>query len=82
MTLRKRTLIVIGITLLGLNAALYGISSKLLLGSYLQAEEQDTRQSMTGVLNVISQQIDQFSNNFADWSTWDDAYAECIPHLR
>lgn len=75
MTLRKRTLIVIGITLLGLNAALYGISSKLLLGSYLQAEEQDTRQSMTGVLNVISQQIDQFSNNFADWSTWDDAYA-------
>jgi PAS domain S-box-containing protein len=75
MTLRKRTLIVIGITLLGLNAALYGISSKLLLGSYLRAEEQDTRQSMTGVLNVISQQIEQFSNNFADWSTWDDAYA-------
>lgn len=75
MTLRKRTLIVIGTTLLGLNAALYGISSRLLLGSYLQAEEQDTRQSMMGVLNVISQQIDQFSNNFADWSTWDDAYA-------
>lgn len=74
MTLRKRTLIVIGITLLGLNAALYGISSKLLLGSYLRAEEQDTRQSMKGMLNVISQQIDQFSDNFADWSTWDDAY--------
>jgi signal transduction histidine kinase/ActR/RegA family two-component response regulator len=75
MTLRKRTLLIVGITLIGLNAVLYGISSNLLLGSYIRAEEQDTRQMMIGVLNVFSQRIKQFRDNFTDWAIWDDAYA-------
>jgi len=74
MTLRKRTLAIIGVTLLGLNAALYGISSSLLIGSSLKAEEQDTRQMMRGIVNVLSQQIHQLNDNFTDWAVWDDAY--------
>jgi signal transduction histidine kinase/CheY-like chemotaxis protein len=75
MTLRRRTLLIVGITLVGLNAVLYGISSSLLLGSYVRAEEQDTRQVMKGVLNVFSQRVNQFNENFTDWAIWDDAYA-------
>ena len=74
MTLRNRTLVIIGATLLGLNAALYGISSTLLLGNSQRAEEQDTRQMMKGVLSVLSQHLEQFNDSFADWSSWDDAY--------
>ncbi|MBD2022058.1 histidine kinase [Leptolyngbya sp. FACHB-36] len=74
MSLRRRTLLVISLTLVGLNAALYSISSALLRGSSLQAEEQDTRQTMKSVLSAVSQNLHQFNTRFADWSAWDDAY--------
>lgn len=65
---------IIGATLAGLNVALYAISSSLLLGSSLKAEEQDARQVMKGVLGVFSQNLEQFNDRFADWSFWDDNY--------
>lgn len=74
MTLRKRTLLIIGATLIGLNAVLYSISSALLLGSSTRAEEQDTRQIMKGVLSVFAQNLEQLSESFNDWAMWDDAY--------
>ena len=74
MTLRRRTLLIIGVTLVGLNAALYHISTTLLLGSSIQAEEQNTRQVMDGVLSVFSQRVHQFDERFIDWSSWDDTY--------
>ncbi|MBW4520490.1 MAG: response regulator [Scytolyngbya sp. HA4215-MV1] len=75
MTLRRRTLFVISVTLLGLNAALYIISYVLLLGNSTRAEEQDTRQVVRGTLSIFNQNVHQFNNRFADWSSWDDAYA-------
>ncbi len=74
MTLRRRTLLTIGITLVALNGALYGISSRLLLGSSVKAEERDTCQMMRGIVNVYTQNLDQFNQRFTDWSAWDDAY--------
>lgn len=74
MTLRRRTLLTIGITLIALNGALYGVSSRLLLGGANHAEIQDTCQMMRGILNLYDQNMDQFNQRFADWSAWDDAY--------
>lgn len=74
LTLRRKTLLVIGITLVSLNAALYGIASMMLLGSSNQAEEKDTRQMMQGVLTVFNQNLEQFNTRFADWSAWDESY--------
>jgi signal transduction histidine kinase/CheY-like chemotaxis protein len=74
MTLRKRTLLIISATLIGLNAVLYSISSALLLGSSTRAEEQDTRQIVKGVLSVFAQNLEQLSESFNDWAMWDDAY--------
>lgn len=74
MTLRRRTLLIIGITLLGLNGVLHGVASSLLIGSARQAEIQDTRQVMKGALNVFSQNLSQFNENYTDWAVWDDAY--------
>ncbi len=74
MTLRTRTLLIIGVTLIGLNAALYSISSTLLLGNAMKAEARDAHQSIKGILSVLDQSIEQFNAKFADWSVWDDAY--------
>ncbi|NJP10905.1 MAG: response regulator [Leptolyngbyaceae cyanobacterium RU_5_1] len=75
MTLRQRTLVIIGVTLVALNTALYAIASSLLLKNSQRAERQDMQQQMNGVLNLLAQSVEQFNVNFTDWAIWDDAYA-------
>lgn len=75
MTLRQRTLLMIGIAVVALNAVLYAIASTLLLKNVQQAEAQDTRKQLNGVISVVNQSLEQFNRNFSDWAIWDDAYA-------
>lgn len=74
MTLRRRTLIIIGTTLAGLNFVLYGIAATLLLDNALQAEDQDAQQVMKGAFGVFAQNLEQFNDRFSDWAVWDDNY--------
>lgn len=74
MRLRTKTLLVIGATMVGLVGVLYATSSTILLRSIRQAEEQNTRQSVKGVLKVFEEIGEDFSSNFIGWSTWDDTY--------
>ncbi|TAG94059.1 MAG: PAS domain S-box protein [Oscillatoriales cyanobacterium] len=75
MKLRRKTLSIVGITIAGLTGILYATSSSILLGSLLKAEEQEATQVVKGMLNVFTQNADDFNSRFADWSAWDDAYA-------
>jgi len=72
MKLRTKTLIIISATLVGLVGVLYATTSTILLGSLRRAEEQHTRQTVKGVVNVFRQTQNDFSARFADWSAWDD----------
>ncbi|MBE9030633.1 response regulator [filamentous cyanobacterium LEGE 11480] len=74
MTLRQRTLLIIGVAVVTLNAVLYLIASSLLLRNVQQAETEDTRKQLNGVVSVVNQSLAQFNRNFADWAIWDDAY--------
>ena len=73
LTLRQKTLLVLGVTLVSLNAAVYGLASTVLLGNAKRAEEQDTRQVLRGALSVFNQNLQQFSDRYGDWSAWDDS---------
>ena len=75
MKLRRKTLSIVGITIAGLTGVLYATSSSILLGSLIQAEEQEATQVVNGVLSVFGQTADDFNSRFADWSAWDDTYA-------
>ncbi|MBD1938603.1 adenylate/guanylate cyclase domain-containing protein [Microcoleus sp. FACHB-68] len=74
MSLRRKTLSIVGVTLVGLVGVLYATCSTILLGSMKQAEEENTRQTVKGVLSVFAQTQDDFNSRFADWSAWDDTY--------
>jgi len=74
MKLRTKTLLAIGVTLLGLVGVLYAASSSILLGSLKRAEEQNTRQAVKVVLSSFEQVQQDFSDRFSDWSAWDDTY--------
>lgn len=74
MTLRKKTLLIIGVVLIGLIGALYTVSSTILLRSLEKLEEQDTRQNVKRFQDALSDDIVKLNATADDWSLWDDTY--------
>lgn len=74
MSLRNKTLLAIGATLLGLCIALYAVASELLMESVDRAEEEQTYKVVNSVLTLIAQKRSQLASRFSDWAAWDDAY--------
>ena len=75
MTLRRKTLTVIGMTFLGLMVILYLVSRNILLDSFAELEEYDTRQDVGQVLSALSVERSGLGAVAGDWSEWDDTYA-------
>lgn len=75
MRLRRKTLLVIGVTLVGLIGVLYTTSSKILLDGFTHLEEQDTRQNVQRVLEAFSDDLAKLNFTVRDWAEWDDTYA-------
>lgn len=74
MKLRDKTLIIIGITLIGLIGVLYFASQFILLGSFSELEEQDAQQDIARVKNALINEIDHINSLNYDWAAWDDTY--------
>ena len=75
MTLRKKTLLSIGLTLVALMAFLSIISSTILLDSFVRLEESDTRTHVERLLSILSNEFAQLDSIAGDWAPWDDTYA-------
>ena len=75
MTLRRKTLMTVGIVFIGLVIILYFISQTLLMRSFTQLEEQRTRQNVEQALNALSNDILTMKTVSYDWAVWDDTYA-------
>jgi signal transduction histidine kinase/sensor domain CHASE-containing protein len=74
MSLRQKTLTIIGLTFLGLVVTLYITSQTILLGNYAELEKQDTRQHIVRVLNALSDELMALTITVGDWAAWDDTY--------
>ena len=75
MTLRTKTLIIIGVTLVGLIVLLYFISQTILLSSYAQLEERGVRQNVERVQAALLDELATLNSTAGDWAPWDDTYA-------
>jgi PAS domain S-box-containing protein len=75
MTLRKKTLLVIATTLIGLNAALYAISSSILINSALKEEQIEVLHHLQETENILINDQRLFQERWIDWSQWNDTYA-------
>lgn len=74
MTLRRRTLFTIGITLIGLIAILYFLAQTILLDSFIQLERQSLEQDVRRVTSAVQDVITQLDHFNQDWAGWDDTY--------
>ncbi len=75
MTLRKKTIIIIGVTLAGLILILYVISRVILLDSFAELEKQNTCRNVERILSALSDELSNLNHLTGDWAGWDDTYA-------
>ncbi len=74
MTLRRKTLLVTGITLISLIVLLYISSYIILMGSYSDLEAQNAKRNVERALNAFQVQIDNFNTVALGYANWDDSY--------
>ena len=74
MNLRRKTLFILGLTLLGAVALILGLSYTVLIGSYAGFEEMNARDSVIQGLNVISYERSSIESKCGEWSRWDETY--------
>jgi len=75
MTLRQKTLIAVGLTLVGLMVVLYAGSRTILLNSFSKLEEQETQEDIERAQAVLADNIAQLDRIASDWAPWDDTAA-------
>lgn len=72
MTIRKKTALIIGVTVLLLMLIQYLISRLIISRSFLSLEDQDARQHMERVQAVLMETFNSLLSTNGDWSAWDD----------
>jgi len=74
MTLRKKTLMTVGITIIGLLIILYFISQITLVRSFTELEEQYAHQNVERAMSALSNDLLTLNAVVGDWAAWDDTY--------
>jgi sensor domain CHASE-containing protein len=75
MKLPKKTLLLLGLAFPTFVGILYSAASTILWHNVKQAEQENSRQVVAGVVSVLNQTQEDFGSRLADWATWDDTYA-------
>lgn len=74
MTLRKKTLLIMGAILVSLIGILYAVQPNILLHSFADLERQNSKKNVGRALNALSDDISGLVTMTNDWATWDDTY--------
>ncbi|MGB8216969.1 MAG: CHASE4 domain-containing protein [Candidatus Methanoperedens sp.] len=75
MTLRNKTIMITGLTLLSLIVVLYTLSQFILIGSFTQLEEQDAQKNLQRAVEAISDDLSSLNGVASDWAAWDETYS-------
>lgn len=75
MRLRNKTLLITGLTLVGLMAVSYLISSTILMRSFARVEEENTRVNVRRASEALNDTLRTLNNTAGDWASWDEMYA-------
>jgi two-component sensor histidine kinase/sensor domain CHASE-containing protein len=70
MTIRHKTLLIIGATLLALLAVIYGLSAWILTANLKVVERQATRENVNRVRDALTQKLAAMNTTTNSWSQW------------
>ena len=74
MTLRIKTFIIIGFTLIALILVLYQVSIHIMLDEFTRLEEDRLKINIKRVQDALDGTLINISSKTADWAKWDDTY--------
>jgi PAS domain S-box-containing protein len=74
MTLRRRILLIIGVTLVALIVGLYGVSSSILLKDFARLERRDVASDVRRLQSAVGNEVANLNAEAAEWAEWDDTY--------
>jgi diguanylate cyclase (GGDEF)-like protein/PAS domain S-box-containing protein len=75
MTLHKKTVLIVGSTLIGLVVILFVTSRIIIMRSFSKLEEKYTRLNILRVQTSISDNLAYLTRSANDWAAWEETYA-------
>lgn len=75
MNLTLKSLLIIGLAVIGLMALIYLVSESIILQSYRDLEQREIRQNVARTLSAFADGLDGIDTFLRDWSSWDDTCA-------
>lgn len=80
MKVRHKTVIIIVLASFTMVSILYLVSQTILLSSFVELEEQSTRQNVERVMSALSGEFSELNSKCGDWAEWDDTYTYVQDH--
>lgn len=74
MNLRRKTLVILGLTLIGAVALILLLSYTVLIGSFSSFEEETVHSSLDNALKSISYELSLIELRCGEWARWDETY--------
>jgi PAS domain S-box-containing protein len=74
MDLRRKLLIIVGVTLICTLTAFYAITHGIVLGAFVSLEERNTQQNMNRFSNLLSEDLSSLDTMVRAWAPRDDTY--------
>jgi sensor domain CHASE-containing protein len=74
MTLRKKTLWMVGTTLVGLLILLLTVLSTILLQGFTRLEEMEVEKNIARLNNIFADELERLFILAEDYGSWDDTY--------
>ncbi len=74
MTLRQKTLLIIGVTLVILIGLIYTTGATILLRDFSQFEQRETHEHIKRVQSALSDEIDSLNQLNRNWAGWGETY--------
>ena len=74
MDLRRKLLIIVGVTLICTLIAFYAITHGIVLGAFVSLEEKNTQQNMNRFMNLLSEDLSSLDTMVRAWAPRDDTY--------
>ncbi|MDX1977289.1 MAG: response regulator [Pseudanabaenaceae cyanobacterium bins.68] len=73
-SLRRKIILAIGTSMVGLGALVYGVSDYMLRQNFVEYEQEDAIRGLENTINRILAEGDRLRDDWLDWSRWDQMY--------
>ncbi|MDW7731685.1 MAG: histidine kinase dimerization/phosphoacceptor domain -containing protein [Methanolobus sp.] len=73
-SLREKTLLIIGVTLIGLIIVLFMSSQVIIVNSFIHLEQEELKKDVQSARNSLYSEMQNLEKKTVDWAVWEESY--------